>query len=63
MFENRVLRRIFGSEKDEITKELRKFHSEELHNLHSSSNIIRQNMSRRLMSMVHVARMAVERKV
>jgi hypothetical protein len=42
VFENRVLRRIFGPKRDEVTREWRKFHSEELHNLYSSPNIIRQ---------------------
>jgi hypothetical protein len=41
-FENRVLRRIFGSKRDEMTGEWRKLHSEELHNLYSSPDIIRQ---------------------
>jgi hypothetical protein len=36
MFENRVLRRIFGPKRDEVTEEWRKLHSEELHNLYSS---------------------------
>jgi hypothetical protein len=39
MFENRVLRRIFGPKRDEVTQYSRKLHSEELHNLYSSSNI------------------------
>jgi hypothetical protein len=41
VFENRVLRRIFGSERDEVTGRWRKLHNEELHNLHSSPSIIR----------------------
>jgi hypothetical protein len=42
VFENRVLRGIFGPERDEVTGELRKFHNGELHNLYSSPDIIRQ---------------------
>jgi hypothetical protein len=42
VFENRVLRRIFGPKRDEGTGEWRKLHNEELHNLYSSSDIIRQ---------------------
>jgi hypothetical protein len=42
VFENRVLRRIFGPKRDEVTGEWRKFHSEELHKLYSSPDVIRQ---------------------
>jgi hypothetical protein len=42
VFENRVLRRIFGPKRVEVTGEWRKLHSEELYNLYSSPNIIRQ---------------------
>jgi hypothetical protein len=42
VFENRVLRRIFGPKRDEVTGKWRKLHSEELHNLYSSPDIIRQ---------------------
>jgi hypothetical protein len=48
VFENRVLNRIFGTKRDEVTGEWRKLHSEELHILYSSQNIIRQIKSRRL---------------
>jgi hypothetical protein len=41
VFENRVFRRIFGPERDEVTGEWRKLHSGELHNLYSSPDIIR----------------------
>jgi hypothetical protein len=41
VFENRVLRRIFGPKRDEVTGGLRKLHNEELHNLYSSPSIIR----------------------
>jgi hypothetical protein len=46
VLENRVLRRIFEPKRDEVTGEWRKLHSEELHNLYSSSDIIRQVKSR-----------------
>jgi hypothetical protein len=42
VFENRVLRRIFGPKRDEVTGEWRMLHNEELHNLYSSPDIIRQ---------------------
>jgi hypothetical protein len=42
VFENRVLRRIFGPKRDEVTGEWRKFHNEELHNLYPSPDIIMQ---------------------
>jgi hypothetical protein len=41
VFVNRVLRRIFGSKRDEVTGEWRKLHNEELNNLHCSPNIVR----------------------
>jgi hypothetical protein len=46
MFENRVLRRIFGPERDEVTVEWRKLYNAELHNLYSSPDIIRHIKSR-----------------
>jgi hypothetical protein len=61
--ENRVLRRIFGPKKDEVTGEWRKLHNEELHNLYLSTNIIRQIKSRRIRWVGHVARMGEERKL
>jgi hypothetical protein len=42
VFENRVLRKIFGPKRDEVTGEWRKLHNEELHNLYSFPDIIRQ---------------------
>jgi hypothetical protein len=63
VFENRVLRRIFGHKRDEVTGEWRKLHSEELHNLYSSPDIIRQVKSRRMRWAGHVARMGEDRKV
>jgi hypothetical protein len=62
VFENRVLRGIFGPKRDEVTGEWRKLHNEELHNLYSSPNIIRQVNSRRMWA-GHVARMGEERKL
>ena len=41
LFENRVMRKVFGSKKDEVTGELRRLHNEELYALYSSQNIIR----------------------
>jgi hypothetical protein len=63
VFENRVLRRIFGPKRDEVSGEWRKLHNEELHKLKSSSVIIRQVKSRRMRWAGHVARMGEERKV
>jgi hypothetical protein len=48
VFENRVLRRIFGSKSDEVTGGWRKLHNEELHSLYSSPSIIRMTKSRRM---------------
>jgi hypothetical protein len=57
VFENRVMRRIFGPKRDEVTEEWRKLHSGELHNLYSSPDIIRQIKSWRMRWAGHVARM------
>jgi hypothetical protein len=57
VFENRVLRRIFGPKRDKVTGEWRQLHNEELHNLYSSPGIIRQAKSRRMRWAEHVARM------
>jgi hypothetical protein len=62
VFEDRVLRRIFGPKRDEGTGEYRKLHNEELHILNSSPNTIRQIKSRRLRWARYVARMGEERK-
>jgi hypothetical protein len=63
VFENRVLRRIFGPKRDDVTGEWRKLHSGELHNLYSSPDIIRQIKSRRMRWAGHVARMREGRNV
>jgi hypothetical protein len=63
VFENRDLRRIFGPKRDKVTGEWRKLHDEELHNLYSSPDIIRQVKSRRMRWAGHVAHMGEERKV
>jgi hypothetical protein len=63
VFENRVLRRIFGPKRDEVTGEWRKLRNEELHNLYSSPDIIRQVKARQMRWAGHVARMGEERKV
>jgi hypothetical protein len=57
VFENRVLRRIFGPKRGEVTGEWSKLHSEELLILYSSPDIIRQIKSRRMRWAGHVARM------
>jgi hypothetical protein len=54
VFENRVLRRIFGPKRDEVMGELRKLHDEELRDLNSSPNIIRIIKSRRMRWAGHV---------
>jgi hypothetical protein len=60
VFENRVLRRIFGPKRDEVTGEWRKLHNEELHILFSSLNIIGQIKSRRMRWAGHVSRVGEE---
>jgi hypothetical protein len=60
VFENRVLRRIFGLKSDEVTGEWRKLHNEELHDLYSSPNVIRMVKARRVRWARHVARMGEE---
>ena len=61
VFENKVLRKIFGAERDKITGECRKLHNAELHALYSSPNIISNLKSRRLRWAGHVARMEQSR--
>jgi hypothetical protein len=57
VFENRVLRRIFGPKRDEVTGEWKRLHNEELNDLYSSPNIIGVIKSRRMRWTEHVARM------
>jgi hypothetical protein len=57
VFENRVLRRIFGPKRDEVTGEWRKLVNEELRDLYSSPSIIRIIKSRRMKWAGHLARM------
>jgi hypothetical protein len=61
VFENRVLKRIFRSKRDEVTGGWRKLHNEELHGLYSSPNIIRLIKSRGVRWAGHLARIG-ERK-
>jgi hypothetical protein len=61
VFENRVLRRIFGPKRDHVTGYSRKLHNEELHNLYSLPNIIGMIKSRRMRWAVNVARMVEKR--
>jgi hypothetical protein len=56
VFENRVLRRIFGRKRDEVIGEWGRLHNEELNDLYSSPNIIRVIKSRRMRWAGHVAR-------
>ena len=60
---NRVLRRIFGPKRDEVTREWRKLHNERLNDLYCSPNIIRVIKSRRMRWAGHVARMGETRGV
>jgi len=63
VFENMVLRRIFGPRRDEVTGELRRLHNEELTDLYFSPNIVRVIKSRRMRWAGRVARMGKERGV
>ena len=60
VFENRVLRRIFGPRRDEVMGQWRRLHNEELNDLYSSSNIVRVIKSRRMRWAGHVERMGEE---
>jgi hypothetical protein len=61
VFENRVLRRIFGLKWDEVTGEWRKLHNKELHDLYSSQSILRTIKSWRMRWVGHIARMGEKR--
>jgi hypothetical protein len=63
VFENRVLRRVFGPKRDEVRGEWRKLHNEELNSLYSLPNIVRVVKSRRMRWAGHVARMGEGRGV
>jgi hypothetical protein len=61
LFENRVLRKIFGPKRNEVTGGWRKLYNEELHNLYPFPSIIRMIKSRRMRWATHVARMGAHR--
>jgi hypothetical protein len=63
VFENRVLRRLFGPKKDEVTGEWRKLHNELLDDLYPSHNIVWMIKSRRMKWVMHVVRMGERRGV
>jgi hypothetical protein len=61
VFENRVLRRIFGPKRDEVTGDWRRLHNEEFNDLYSLPNIIRLIKPRRMRWAWHVARMGTKK--
>jgi hypothetical protein len=61
VFENRVLRRIFGPKREEVTRGWRNLHNEKVHNMYSSPSITRMVKSRRTRTAGHVAQMGVRR--
>jgi len=63
VFENRVLRRVFGPKRDKVTGKWRKLHTEELTDLYSLPNIVRVVKSRKMRWAGHVARMGEGRGV
>jgi hypothetical protein len=63
VFENRVLRRVYGPKRDEVTGKRRKLHNEELNNLYSLLNIVRVVKSRRMRWAGYVARVGEGRGV
>jgi hypothetical protein len=62
VFDNRVLRRVFGPKRDEVTKEWKRLYNEELNDLYSSPNIVWVITSRRMRWEGHVARMGGEER-
>jgi hypothetical protein len=63
VFENRELRRIFGRKREEVAGGWRRLHNDELHNFHTSQNIIKVIKSRRMRWTRHVERMGAMRNV
>jgi hypothetical protein len=63
VFQNRVLRRVFGPKRDEVTGEWRNLHNEELNDLYSLPNIVRVVKSRRMRWAGHETRMGEDRGV
>jgi hypothetical protein len=63
VFENRVLRGVFGPKRDEVTAEWRKLHNEELNNMYPLPSIVRVVKSRRMRWVGHVARIGEKRGV
>ena len=63
MFENRVWKRIFGRNRDEVTREWKKLHNKELNDLYNSPNIVRAIKSRRMRWAGYVARVGERRGV
>jgi len=63
VFENRVLRRIFGPKRDEVTREWKTLHNEELNNMQSSPNVVWVIKSRRMRWVRHVVRMGERRGI
>ena len=63
VFENRVLRRVFGPKREEVTRERRELQNEELNDLNFSPNIVRVIKSRRIRWAGHVARMGDRRDI